>query len=232
MELRLPHISAVGGRSLARVGAIRLWRGTKKREVDGLGAGVTQKEKTSQAGFGKLKRGGRIGKVIKVISAIAVCVLGVAVFAPQAKADAAPSGALIYNCGPCGGSVLANGSGGFVGNISIPLTFASNTNGGDEVGETSTLIFDTSLGTISLNDGTDFSLAGTIFNVSVTPPDLLGESKITFDASFAAIGPGNGYGAFVVTVTAPLGPLGPVENARVRLVSPEPTLPLLLGPGL
>src|SRR5260370_41127423 len=95
--------------------------------------------------FDNSKRGDRMVKVIKVISAIAACVLAVAVFAPQAKADAAPSGALIYNCGPCGGSVLANGSGGFFGNISIPLTFASNTNGGGGMGEPSKPIFPTRL---------------------------------------------------------------------------------------
>ncbi len=178
------------------------------------------------------KRGQRMVKLIKVISAIAACVLAVAVFAPQAKADAAPSGALIYNCGPCGGSVLADGSGGFNGNISIPLTFATNTNGGDEVGETSTLVFNTSTGAISLDDGTDFSLVGSMFNVNVMPPDLLGESKITFDASFPGIGPGNGNGAFVVTINAALGPVGTVENASVSVVTPEPGSLLLLGTGL
>src|SRR5258708_9679009 len=82
-----------------------------------------------RAVFDNLKRGDKMVKVIKVISAIAVCVLAVAVFAPQAKADAAPSGALIYNCGPCGGSVLANGSGGFVGNHRSPLAVSKHKDG-------------------------------------------------------------------------------------------------------
>lgn len=184
----------------------------------------------------KLKKGDRMVKVIKVISAIAACLLAFAVLAPQAKADAAPSGLLVYNCGPCSGSVLANGSGGFNGNISIPLTFATNPNGGDEVGETSTLLFNTSLLTISLNDGTDFALTGGVMSdVVVTAPNLLGESTLTFNATFPGIGPGDGSGTFLVTITAfspPGGTIGNVESASVSVVTPEPASLLLLGTGL
>src|SRR5260370_37459224 len=91
-------------------------------------------------------------KVIKVISAIAACVLAIAVFAPRAKADAAPSGLLVYGCAfpNCVGSVTANGSGGFGGCFMIGLASATNSNGGDEIGEAPPFTFHTTAKTILL----------------------------------------------------------------------------------
>src|SRR5260370_27076913 len=91
-------------------------------------------------------------RVIKVISAIAAGVLAIAVFAPQAKADAAPSGLLVYICAlpNCVGSIVANGSGGFGGSFTIGLSSATNSNRGDEVGATPLLTFATTAQTISI----------------------------------------------------------------------------------
>ena len=182
--------------------------------------------------FDKLKKGDRIVKAIKVISAIATCLLAFAVLAPQAKADAAPSGLLIYSCGPCGGSVVANGGGGFNGSISIPLSSATNSNGGDEVGEISTLTFDTTAGTISLVDAdADFSLTGgTISNLQVGAVNFLGEQQIQFDVTFPGTLGADGSASFFVT--ALVQPVGTVEAAQVSVVTPEPASLLLLGTGL
>src|SRR5260370_33722175 len=159
-------------------------------------------------------------KVIKVISASAACVLAIAVFAPQAKADAAPSGLLVYNCAfpNCVGSITANGIGGFGGSFTIPLVSATNTNGGDEVGEISTLTFDTTAGTLSLVDSTnDFSLTGGVLSsVQIGAPNSIGERQIQFNVKFPKTLGGGGSASLAVQ---PLGaPAGTGAHASRNVV--------------
>src|SRR5260370_27535890 len=168
-------------------------------------------------------------KVIKVISALAACLVAVAVFAPQAMADAAPSGLLVYNCAfpNCVGAVTANLSGGFGGSFTIPLVSATNSNGGDEVGELSTLTFDTTAGKISLVDATaDFSLAGgTLSNIQIGAPNFIGERQIQFDVTFP--GSINGgvmaavfvhpYNSLIRTTKNSIGPLIPPPHPHRSL---------------
>jgi hypothetical protein len=204
----------------------------KSNTIDRFGSRFAVEGNMDRAVFENLNRGDRMVKVIKAISVIAACVLAVAVFAPQAKADAAPSGLLVYVCAfpNCVGSITANGSGGFKGSFTIGLASATSPNGGDEVGETSIVTFDTTAGTISIVDSDFAFTGGTLANIQIGAPNGIGERQIQFDVTFPGTLGGDGSAAFVVS--ALVAPVGTVESAGVSIVTPEPTSLLLLGTGL
>jgi hypothetical protein len=177
-----------------------------------------------------------MSKKVTIVAVAAICLLGLCVFTPQARADASPSGVLQYECPltGCTGTVSGGATGPWsTTGIGLVLGAATNSNGGDEVGQNYTLVFNTASGAFSLTDATDgdFSLTGTIVNVSAVNLPLLNEVSLTMEVNITGGGAAGGNTFFTLGLS-PLGGPGSIESATVSVFTPEPGSMLLLGTGL
>lgn len=174
-------------------------------------------------------------RTITLVAVAVICLLACSVFTPQAKADAAPSGWLVFSCesAPCGTVSYAGGNASSLGiNLVLQPGPFTNSNGGDEVGGVFTLAFNTAAGTISITDAdNDFNLTGTILSFSLTK--VGNEENLTVTAHLNGY-PGantNGNVQFLLTSVGRI-PAGTVESGSMSVTTPEPTSLLLLGSGM
>lgn len=165
-------------------------------------------------------------RTISKIALAAICLLALAVFTPQAKADT-----FDFSCSgatQCSGTVTTSGS----NYSSTGINLIANVFPGDsdEVGASFVLAFDTSAGTISLTDSTESGddISGiitgfTTLSNSVSTTVLL---NVDWTGGGAGInGPGQGSVQFTITN-------GAATSVDVSATTPEPASLLLMGTGL